>query len=93
MEAMWTRFLPHMVEARRLVAEGVLGELVHISADFGGSPEYDPASRNFDPALAGGALLDLGVYPVNFIHDFLGAPARCARSARSRPRASISARR
>ena len=74
MEAMWTRFLPHMVEARRLVAEGVLGELVHISADFGGSPEYDPASRNFDPALAGGALLDLGVYPINFIHDFLGAP-------------------
>jgi len=74
MEAMWTRFLPHMVEARRLVAEGALGELVHVSADFGGSPEYDPASRNFDPALAGGALLDLGVYPVNFIHDFLGAP-------------------
>ena len=74
MEAMWTRFLPHMVEARRLVAEGAVGELVHVSADFGGSPEYDPASRNFDPALAGGALLDLGVYPVNFIHDFLGAP-------------------
>ena len=74
MEAMWTRFLPHMVEARRLVAEGALGELVHVSADFGGSPAYDPASRNFDPALAGGALLDLGVYPVNLIHDFLGAP-------------------
>jgi predicted dehydrogenase len=75
MEAVWTRFLPHMVEARRLVAEGALGEIVHVSADFGGSPQYDPASRNFSPALAGGALLDLGVYPVNFIHDFLGAPA------------------
>jgi len=74
MEAMWTRFLPHMVEARRLVAEGALGELVHVSADFGGSPQYDPQGRNFNPALAGGALLDLGVYPVNFIHDFLGAP-------------------
>ena len=74
MEAMWTRFLPHMVEARRLVAEGYLGELVHVSADFGGSPEYDPESRNFSPELAGGALLDLGVYPVNLIHDFLGAP-------------------
>ena len=74
MEAMWTRFLPHMVEARRLVADGALGEIVHVSADFGGSPEYDPASRNFSPELAGGALLDLGVYPVNFIHDFLGAP-------------------
>lgn len=74
MEAMWTRFLPHMVEARRLVAEGALGEVVHASADFGGSPEYNPEDRNFNPALAGGALLDLGVYPVNFIHDFLGAP-------------------
>lgn len=74
MEAMWTRFLPHMVEARRLVADGLIGDVVHVSADFGGSPEYDPASRNFSPDLAGGALLDLGVYPVNFIHDFLGAP-------------------
>jgi len=75
MEAMWTRFLPHMIEARRLVAEGVIGDVVHVSADFGGSPAYDPADRNFNPELAGGALLDLGVYPVNFVHDFLGAPA------------------
>lgn len=75
MEAMWTRFLPHMVEARRLVAEGAIGEVVHVSADFGGSPEYDPASKNFDPALAGGALLDLGVYPIHLVHDFLGAPS------------------
>ena len=75
MEAMWTRFLPHMVETRRLVAEGAIGTVVHVSADFGGSPEYDPTSRNFDPALAGGALLDLGVYPVNLIHDILGSPA------------------
>lgn len=74
MEAMWTRFLPHMVEARRLVNEGAIGDVVHVSADFGGSPVYDPASKNFDPALAGGALLDLGVYPINLIHDFLGAP-------------------
>jgi len=74
MEAMWTRFLPHMVEARRMVAEGAIGDIVHVSADFGGAPEYDPTSKNFDPALAGGALLDLGVYPINLIHDFLGAP-------------------
>jgi len=75
MEAMWTRFLPHMIEARRLVSEGAIGEVVHVSADFGGSPEYDPASKSFDPALAGGALLDLGVYPIHLIHDFLGTPA------------------
>jgi len=75
MEAMWTRFLPHMVEARRLIAEGAIGDIVHVSADFGGSPEYDPNDRNFNPELAGGALLDLGVYPINFIHDMLGAPS------------------
>ena len=75
MEAMWTRFLPHMVEARRLIADGAIGDIVHVSADFGGSPDYDPNDRNFNPELAGGALLDLGVYPVNFIHDMLGAPA------------------
>jgi predicted dehydrogenase len=63
-----------MVEARRLVADGAIGEVVQVSADFGGTPEYDPASRNYDLALAGGALLDLGVYPVNLVHDFLGVP-------------------
>lgn len=76
MEAMWTRFLPHMVEARRLVAEGAIGQIVTVSADFGGSPAYDPTSKDFDPELAGGSLLDLGVYPVNLVHDFLGAPER-----------------
>ncbi|WP_144018866.1 Gfo/Idh/MocA family protein [Demequina sp. NBRC 110056] len=74
MEAVWTRFLPHMVEARRLVADGAVGRVVHVAADFGGSPAYDPQHRNFNPELAGGALLDLGVYPVNFVHDILGAP-------------------
>jgi predicted dehydrogenase len=74
MEAMWTRFLPHMVEARRLVEEGTIGDVVHVSADFGRSQEVDSQTRQFDPDLAGGALLDLGVYPVSLIHDFLGAP-------------------
>lgn len=74
MEAMWTRFLPHMVEARRLVDEGAIGSIVHVSADFGRSREVDRLDRFFNPNLAGGALLDLGVYPISLIHDFLGAP-------------------
>lgn len=74
MEAMWTRFLPHMVEARRLVADGALGDVLSVSADFGFRNAFDPASRLFDPALAGGALLDIGVYPVHLVHDMLGAP-------------------
>ena len=45
-----------------------------VEADFGGSPPYNPTDRNFNPALAGGALLDLGVYPIAFAQDLLGTP-------------------
>ena len=51
-----------------------IGEIINLSADHGQAFTYDPKSRLFDPALAGGALLDLGVYPVSFAHDFLGVP-------------------
>ena len=75
MEAMWTRFLPHIVEIRRLLAEGVLGEIVSVYADHG---QFigDPGHRLFAPELGGGALLDLGVYPVSFASMVLGAPER-----------------
>lgn len=66
MEAMWTRYLPHMDVARQLLADGALGPVELVAADFGFPAEYDPLSRMFDPALAGGALLDLGVYTVSF---------------------------
>lgn len=75
MEAMWTRYLPQTDIARQLLADGALGELRVVTADFGGAARYDPASRVFDPALAGGALLDLGVYPVSWTSFALGAPA------------------
>ena len=74
MEAMWTRFLPHVAALHRVIERGEIGEIVHVAADFGGSPPYDPTDRNFNPALAGGALLDLGVYPIAFAQDLLGAP-------------------
>ena len=76
MEAMWTRFLPHMVEIRRLVAGGRLGEIVTVIADHGQWFPSDPNSRLFDPDLGGGALLDLGVYPVSFASMILGRPDR-----------------
>ncbi|MGZ0712297.1 Gfo/Idh/MocA family protein (plasmid) [Coraliomargarita sp. W4R53] len=75
MEGMWTRFLPHMVELRRVIAEGQIGEVVHVSADFGHRFDFDPEHRLFNRALAGGGLLDLGVYPVSFIHDVVGPPS------------------
>ncbi|HVB94256.1 MAG TPA: Gfo/Idh/MocA family oxidoreductase [Acidimicrobiales bacterium] len=76
MEAMWTRFLPHMVEIRRLVEQGALGEIVTVTADFGRWFPPNPESRLFAPELGGSALLDLGVYPVSFASMLLGTPDR-----------------
>ena len=79
MEAMWTRFLPHMVVLRDVLASGEIGDLVGLIADHGQNMAHHPAThRLHDPALAGGALLDLGVYPISFAHDLLGAPDRVA---------------
>ena len=74
MEAMWTRFLPHVARIRQLIAAGALGEIVSVSADHGQWFAQDPDFRLFAPELGGGALLDLGVYPVSFASMLLGAP-------------------
>jgi predicted dehydrogenase len=76
MEAMWTRFLPHILEIRRLLADGALGEIVTVSADHGQWFAEDPDFRLFAPELGGGALLDLGIYPVSFASMVLGEPER-----------------
>jgi predicted dehydrogenase len=76
MEAMWTRFVPSVVEIRRLLGEGALGELVTVVADHGQWFPRDPESRLFAPDLGGGALLDLGVYVVSFASMVLGTPDR-----------------
>ena len=76
MEAMWTRFLPHTAVVRDWLARGVLGDIVTLTADHGQWFAEDPAFRLFAPELGGGALLDLGVYPVSFASMVLGAPSR-----------------
>jgi predicted dehydrogenase len=76
MEAMWTRFLPHMVEIRRLLDAGALGDLVSVEADHGQWFPPDPGHRLFAPELGGGALLDLGVYVVSLASFVLGPPDR-----------------
>jgi predicted dehydrogenase len=76
MEAMWARFLPHMVRVRELLAAGTLGDVRVVIADHNQWFERDPSHRLFDPALGGGALLDLGIYPVSFASMVLGTPAR-----------------
>jgi predicted dehydrogenase len=72
-EAMWMRCHPLLVEAQRLVADGAIGELRVITADLGFRATYDPAGRLWAPELGGGALLDVGVYPLAFARAFLPA--------------------
>jgi predicted dehydrogenase len=76
MEAMWTRFLPHMRRIRQLLDAEVLGDVRTVIADHGQRfLPPDPTSRLYDPALGGGALLDLGIYPLSFASSVLGSPA------------------
>ncbi|MDO5049378.1 MAG: Gfo/Idh/MocA family oxidoreductase [Actinomycetaceae bacterium] len=72
MEAMWTRFLPHQLMAREVLRSGALGDIVSIYADHG--QKLDGIERLEKLELGGGALLDLGVYPISFIQSILGNP-------------------
>lgn len=74
MEAMWTRHLPHIYEVRDVIARGDIGQVISVQANHGQNLVHVP--RLMRPELAGGALLDLGVYPISFTHDLLGFPER-----------------
>jgi len=74
MEAMWPRFQPSYYWIREQVAAGVLGDIRLIMAEVGWNSTFDPTSRMYAPELAGGILLDGGVYPVSFASHFLGTP-------------------
>ena len=73
MEAMWMRYIPAMVEMKRLLAAGAIGEVVSASADFGfATGTFAKEHRALNPALGGGGLLDIGIYPLNFAVMALG---------------------
>jgi predicted dehydrogenase len=74
MEAMWTRYLPQWDVLMQLLEDGAIGDITSVSADFGFVAKFDPEGRLWSPALAGGALLDAGVYPVSFAVGVLGIP-------------------
>ncbi len=74
MEAMWMRFLPAMRVLKSSVDNGFLGGPAMLSASFGSAVHFDMKGRQFDPSLAGGALLDLGVYPVSLACQLFGEP-------------------
>ena len=66
MEAMWMRFFPGIGQVRRWIAEGRIGKVRAVEADFGINFRVSAKHRLFNPGLGGGALLDLGIYPVSF---------------------------
>lgn len=74
MEAMWTRCNPAIREMRRAIKEGMIGEVIGVHANFAIHGDFGPEHRLRNPQLAGGALLDLGVYPITLAHLALGAP-------------------
>lgn len=75
MEAIWTQFFPYMSKLKEIIAEGKLGEIKMIEADFGFKADFNPNSRLFDINLGGGALLDIGIYPLFLCHSLLGPPS------------------
>lgn len=72
MEAMWTRFLPHIDVVRQCLETGLLGDVRTVHADHGQKLYPNGPARLSEPSLAGGALLDLGIYPISFAHFVLG---------------------
>ncbi len=76
LEAMWTRYLPHMVRLRDILRTGVIGEVHSLIADHNQLLSDDPNGRLRNPKLGGGALLDLGIYPVSYAWDLFGKPSR-----------------
>ena len=81
LEAMWTRFLPHMARIRELIAADALGEVRSLIADHTQDLPDDPGHRINALALGGGALLDLGIYPISFASALFGPPETILASA------------
>ena len=85
-EGMWTYFLPAIKKAMEWVKEGRIGKITSIKADFGFAKEYDPTSRLYNPALSGGVLLDMGIYPLAISRLFLDwSPINISMVARKAP--------
>ncbi|MGC4973463.1 Gfo/Idh/MocA family protein [Streptomyces sp. DT199] len=81
MEAMWMYCNPLVRRLKALVDDGAIGEVRSVQADFGLAGPFPPSHRLRNPELGGGALLDLGVYPVSFAQLLLGEPSDVAARA------------
>lgn len=75
MEAVWMRFFPLMYKLREWMTEGILGQVHYMQADFGINFDFHPQGRLFNPDVGGGALLDLGIYPISLSSMLFGTPS------------------
>lgn len=85
MEAMWTRFLPNHVALFEKLAQGLIGTPLYLIADHDLNLPKNLHPRLYDPALGGGSLLDLGIYPISLAHRLFGNPSRITASASLMP--------
>ena len=76
MEAMWTRFLPSSLKTQEIIKSGIIGKIKTIDANFGFKSVFDENSRLYNPALGGGAFLDIGIYPAFLSLFLLGYPSK-----------------
>lgn len=74
MEALWSRFLPGIIHTKELIEKGAIGDVISMDVDFGINFPYHPNHRVYNPYLAGGALLDIGIYPLFLSMYFFGKP-------------------
>ncbi|MCA9886617.1 MAG: Gfo/Idh/MocA family oxidoreductase, partial [Anaerolineae bacterium] len=81
MEAMWMKFIPAVRQMQKWVANGRIGTVRLVQANFAFNIPFNPHGRLFDPELAGGALLDMGIYTSTLAHLVLGKPARILSAA------------
>jgi len=81
MEALWSRFMPTILKTRELIETGAIGKLIGVKADFGFKAPFDPQTRTFNKDLGGGALLDIGIYPLFLSYVALGMPTQITASA------------
>lgn len=71
MEGMWTYFLPAIRTAKEWVTQGRIGKVLHVKSDFGYAVPFDADGRMYNPELAGGAVLDMGIYNIAMAWWFL----------------------
>jgi len=74
MEGLWLRFLPSIRLLLKLIGAGKIGKIIAVKASISYKAPHDPANRYFNPALGGGSLLDIGIYPVFLAYLLLGKP-------------------